>query len=76
MAQESFSFFLKTKSRNLNFDSTHEGSRSKPRTFDIFSIEIFMGSNSGRDFESTVSLISDAVQPHISRTSSVALSIA
>ena len=67
-------FAVKSNSRNLNFDSIHDGSRSKPRTFEILSLEISIGSSAGSDFESTHSLIFEAFPPQISRTSSVALS--
>ena len=67
---------VNSNSRNLNLDSIQDGSKSKPKTLEILSLEISIGSSAGSDFESTHSLISEAVPPQISSTNSVALSIA
>ena len=65
---------LYLNSRNLNLDSIHLGSRSKPSTLAIFSLDILIGSSNGREDGLTHSLIGDALPPQISRTNSVALS--
>jgi len=76
IAQELLFFLVILNPRNLNLDSIHEGSKSKPKTLDIFSLVIIIGSNLGSVDESIHSLMADALPPQISRTNSVALSIA
>ena len=74
IVQELSVLAVKSNSRNLSFDLIQDGSRSKPKTFEILSLEMSIGSSAGSDVESTHSLICEAFPPQISRTSSVALS--
>ena len=59
---------VNSNSRNLNLDSIQDGSKSKPKTFEILSLEISIGSSAGSDCGSIHSLITEALPPQISRT--------